>query len=153
MEIICPTCKKIFIFNGGVAHFSRTKQHFCSTSCQNIIHGLASKKNGKQDKRYRVWCSVKKRAKQHKTEFTLKIEDIPEIPKYCPILNILIKENTKSAPLDSSPSLDRINPKLGYIKGNVRFISNRANRIKSDATLKELELILQDAKNIQNKNK
>ena len=80
--------------------------------------------------------------------FDLKIEDIPQIPKYCSILKIKIKENKISAPLDSSPSVDRINPKKGYIKENIRIISNRANRIKSDATLKELRLILEDAKKL-----
>jgi hypothetical protein len=39
---------------------------------------------------------------------------------------------------DSSPSLDRTIPNLGYVRGNVAFISGRANRIKSDATTEEL---------------
>ncbi|MBB3990312.1 hypothetical protein [Croceicoccus naphthovorans] len=39
---------------------------------------------------------------------------------------------------DHSPSLDRIRPKLGYVPGNVIVISNRANRLKSDATIREL---------------
>jgi hypothetical protein len=143
MEIKCPTCNKIFIFKGGIAHFRRNKIHYCSRGCQNVIHGLGRRK--RQDKRYKIWCNVKKRAKQKGTLFDLDIEDIPEIPVYCPILNIKLKANNISAPLDSSPSLDRINPKLGYIKGNVRIICNRANRIKSDATLEELKLILKDA--------
>lgn len=37
-----------------------------------------------------------------------------------------------------TPSLDRIIPELGYVKGNVAFISTWANTIKSDATEKEL---------------
>ena len=43
------------------------------------------------------------------------------------------KENRRE-----KPSLDRIIPELGYIKGNVVFISNWANIIKQDATEKEL---------------
>lgn len=38
----------------------------------------------------------------------------------------------------NSPSLDRIIPELGYVKGNVVFISHLANKIKQDATEKEL---------------
>lgn len=151
MEINCDYCGKRFNFKGGNVHFNRSKKHYCSINClckSNTLHGLASKKNGKQDKRYRIWCNVKKRAKQKGTKFSLNIEDIPQIPDYCPILNIKIKENIVSAPLDSSPSLDRINPKKGYEKGNIRIISNRANRIKTDATLKELRLILKDAENL-----
>ena len=38
----------------------------------------------------------------------------------------------------TSPSLDKINPDKGYMKGNVAFISTKANSIKSDATPKEV---------------
>jgi len=115
------------------------------------ISGLARKQNGKQDKKYRIWTNVKKRAKQNNTQFNLSIFDIPEIPTHCPILGIAIFENPNGfGPIDNSPSLDRINPKLGYIKGNIRIISNRANRIKSDATISELKLIYEDLKKHEN---
>ena len=38
-------------------------------------------------------------------------------------------------------SLDRIVPSLGYVEGNVMWISNRANNIKGDATFKEISLV------------
>jgi hypothetical protein len=41
--------------------------------------------------------------------------------------------------VETSPSLDKIIPEKGYVKGNVVWVSRRANRIKSDASLKELE--------------
>ncbi|WP_145960516.1 hypothetical protein [Novosphingobium meiothermophilum] len=41
----------------------------------------------------------------------------------------------------NSPSLDRIEPELGYVPGNTIVISNRANRLKSDATIDELRAI------------
>jgi hypothetical protein len=37
-----------------------------------------------------------------------------------------------------SPSLDRFIPCKGYIKNNVSWISERANRVKTDATLQEV---------------
>ena len=37
----------------------------------------------------------------------------------------------------NGPTLDRILPDLGYIEGNVAFISRRANRIKDNGTMKE----------------
>ncbi len=47
---------------------------------------------------------------------------------------------------DDSPSLDKIIPKLGYVKGNVWVVSNKANRIKSNATIEELELLVKNLK-------
>lgn len=41
-----------------------------------------------------------------------------------------------------SPSLDRINWKKGYVPGNVRVISQRANLILGDATADELRRAL-----------
>ena len=38
----------------------------------------------------------------------------------------------------NSPSLDRIDPTKGYVKGNVMMMSALANRMKQDATLKQL---------------
>ena len=37
----------------------------------------------------------------------------------------------------NGPQLDRIIPELGYVIGNVAFISNRANRIKDNGTMQE----------------
>lgn len=156
MEITCDYCNKKYNYTGGIVHFNRSKKHYCSIEClskSNIIHGLAKKIDGKQDKRYTIMINAKKRAKIKGIEFSLELKDMPYIPEYCPILGIKIEPNKYAGPKDCSPSLDRINPNFGYVKGNVRIISNRSNRIKSDATLEELELILQDAKNIQDNNK
>ena len=43
---------------------------------------------------------------------------------------------------DRTPSLDRFVPNLGYVKGNIRVISFRANRLKSDATIDEMRQVL-----------
>ena len=42
---------------------------------------------------------------------------------------------------ESSPSIDRVNPLKGYTKGNVAILCWRCNRIKQDATPKELRII------------
>jgi hypothetical protein len=54
--------------------------------------------------------------------------------------------------LDTSPSLDKINPELGYVPGNVAIISYRANRIKNNGTAEEHRLIADwmDAQTQQN---
>ena len=40
---------------------------------------------------------------------------------------------------NNSPSLDRDNPKLGYIPGNVMMMSNLANKMKNNATHEQLK--------------
>lgn len=83
-------------------------------------------------------CSA--RAKRRNLKFNLTQEYLKEIfPKddKCPILDIDISRKS-GANADDSPSLDRMIPSKGYVKGNVIWISNRANRIKSDSTVEEL---------------
>ena len=41
-----------------------------------------------------------------------------------------------------APSLDKIIPKKGYIQGNLVIVSDIVNRLKSDATLEDMEKIL-----------
>ena len=59
------------------------------------------------------------------------------IPECCPILGIKL-EIGKGTAQPYSPSLDRIEPYLGYVQGNVQVISNRANMMKTDASWDEL---------------
>ena len=158
MEVKCDYCGNVFDYTGGTSHFNRTKHHYCGRVCQgygnnvvqgNVISGMASKYGSKNDiKKYRIWCMAKKRAKKKGIDFNLSVTDMPEIPLVCPVLGIAIKENAIAGPIDSSPSIDRINPNKGYVSGNVRIISNRANRIKADATLVELEMVLEDARRV-----
>ena len=40
-----------------------------------------------------------------------------------------------------APSLDRIVPKKGYTPGNLVIVCDIVNRVKSDATLEQMEMI------------
>jgi len=86
-----------------------------------------------------------KRAKARATEknvpFNLTEDDII-IPTFCPLLGIELQISSGST-APNSPSLDRIIPELGYVKGNVMVISHRANTIKNNATLVELQTIVE----------
>lgn len=92
--------------------------------------------------------SAKQRAKTKGLEFNIDVTDI-ELPEVCPLLGIPLfssyREEGKT--IDHSFSIDRINPNKGYIKGNVWVISYKANRIKNDASLEELELLVKNLKN------
>lgn len=88
-----------------------------------------------------ILSSAKKRAKIKGLEFDLCEDDI-SIPEVCPVLNIPIKTNIGKGNYPDSISLDRLDPDKGYVKGNVCVISNRANILKRDATLEELQSLV-----------
>ena len=82
--------------------------------------------------------------------FNLTLDDLV-IPTHCPILGIPLKFGSKQpnnfrdvrgrdyqAVPDDSPSIDRIEPHKGYVKGNVVVVSYRANNIKTNASVDEL---------------
>ena len=149
MEVICDNCKKVFDYKGGQSHFNRSKKHYCSNKCLSESNRKYPELHNKTNKRYKIWCNLKRRAKLKGFDFNLELEDIPQIPKFCPILGIPIVINEGNhQPTDNSPSVDRIDSKKGYIKGNIRIISNRANRIKADATIEELRKVLEDYERI-----
>lgn len=76
--------------------------------------------------------NARARAKKAKLPFSITKDDII-IPAICPILDIpIILGSHKTVP--GSPSLDRIVPELGYVKGNIAVISHKANRLKSNMT-------------------
>ena len=70
--------------------------------------------------------------------FNIEIEDVI-IPEECPVLGIPLKVLSGS---DNSPTLDRVDNRLGYIRGNVAVISHRANTIKNSASIEELEKVI-----------
>jgi len=84
---------------------------------------------------------ARSRAKQNDIPFNITKDDI-NVPKNCPVLGIplIVGNNVMS---DNSPTIDRIVPEKGYTKGNVVVISARANRLKSDASIYEMQQIFE----------
>jgi hypothetical protein len=59
----------------------------------------------------------------------------------CPVFGTPMKIGTGGRGDGYNSHLDRIDPALGYVKGNVAWISGRANRIKYNASSEELRKI------------
>ena len=86
---------------------------------------------------YRAKASAKRRG----IIFDLSEDDF-DLVDICPILLIPIVFGVGNNH-PGTASLDRIDNTQGYIKGNIRIISNRANTIKSNLTLEQAERLVE----------
>ena len=94
-----------------------------------------------------LFIVAKARAKKYGIPFDLIEEDI-KIPEICPVFKKPFVFGFGNGRNSMTPSLDRIVPSKGYIKGNIIVVSWRVNAIKNDATIKELEAITNFYKNL-----
>ena len=60
-----------------------------------------------------------------------------KVPEFCPYTGLKL-EWTKGKWTDATPSIDKIIPELGYVKGNVIVVSHLGNRMKNDASIEQL---------------
>jgi len=87
----------------------------------------------------RLWAYTRKRARAKASgiAFTIGPDDF-SWPSHCPALGIQLNPGGSR---DNKPSFDRIDPRYGYVPGNVVVVSMRANRMKSDASAAELQAL------------
>ena len=141
LEIYCKECAKIksrLAYERGrekyiarnKERYLENKEHILSTSKEYYERLKSSKPE------VLLLRSAKHRAKTSGVPIDITIEDIL-IPEYCPILKIKLETSTGVAS-KNSPSIDKIIPELGYVKGNIQVISNLANTMKWNANFEEL---------------
>jgi hypothetical protein len=89
-------------------------------------------------------CSrAKTRAKRLGVPFDLTPEYLESLwTGTCPVLGetIHLVSDRKD---EMAAELDRFVPSLGYVKGNVHFLSRRTNRLKNNTNTKELRKLLE----------
>jgi hypothetical protein len=84
----------------------------------------------------RLFACTKHRAKRSGVPFTITYSDV-DLPLKCPVFGTALLVGAGRRYNKDSPSLDRLNPTLGYVPGNVFVISLRANIIKNDGSAEE----------------
>jgi hypothetical protein len=90
---------------------------------------------------HKMWSASKARAARRGVEFTIAPEDIV-VPTHCPIFGVELRVGRgPNNSIACCPTLDRIDPSRGYVRGNVWVISHRANAIKNDGTPEEHDRI------------
>ena len=138
----CMKCGEVKTFSA----FHKHKQclHGINSVCKECRKPLSTANWNNTTEEYKIWHRAKSRSKQKGLEFNLEVSDIV-IPSVCPVFNVPFDKNSN----DYTYSIDRIDPNKGYIKGNIMIICNKANRIKSDACLEELEQVVNYVKNCE----
>lgn len=121
--------------NGNEIHY----RNECKL-CKSLNDSFSHQKNRVAKPEKAIFFSTKRRAKIEGINFNLEESDI-FIPDKCPILDIKLQMHSDYA-RDNSPSIDRLIPNKGYIKGNCFIISYKANRMKQDNSLEDLEKIV-----------
>jgi hypothetical protein len=96
---------------------------------------------------------ARSRAIRKAIPFTITDADVT-IPENCPCCSVKMTPRRGPAGkgfLRESPSLDRIDSRLGYVVGNIAVICSRCNTLKNDASIEELETVLRWMKSVQHK--
>lgn len=114
----------------GVVYERTNKMTICKQCNSNRVKSNSSE--------YKMCARAKNRATKNGYPFDLTPADI-EIPTHCPVLGIELQvQKGRPGAFSSSPSLDKVVPELGYIKGNVQVMSQLANQMKGAATPEQL---------------
>lgn len=129
--------KKQSIKSGRMSHCKK---------CDNKRSAQYKKQNPILTQTCQMVDRAKRRAAEKQLSFDIDTKYVRSlVVSHCPVLGMPLewscRRNVGNITLTGSPSLDRIDPAKGYVKGNVWIISYRANLIKSNATHEELKLV------------
>lgn len=107
------------------------------------LHAASVNKDIKGTWLRKTFIRAKARAKKRGLPYDDKCPDL-ELPDVCPVLGITLiyPSALKNKRSPNSPSLDRLDNPLGYVFVNLRVISFRANALKNDAPIDELESVI-----------
>ena len=115
------------------------------TSAEYSKQNREKYKNDNKVRLRKLLEGAKVRAKRNNISCTLTVDELLglyPVDNMCPVLNIPLFWGTSGkGNRNNSPSLDRINPKGDYVKENICIISWRANMLKSDATVEEIQAL------------
>jgi len=130
-------------------HYSQNKYYSLSSEERTKINNKFYELEIKMKPINWYFSCTKRRAKRQKIKFNLTLNDFKNIPTHCPILGYEMKIRNKNRL--HSLSIDRIDNSKGYIKGNIAFISYKANMCKSNLTFEQIERLYLFYKNLQDK--
>lgn len=120
----CTKCDRLLLKSAFVSSGNkRTRSRECRACRAARWQALTPEQRAAQ-----LISTARHRARQKGLPFDLCISDI-SIPSNCPVLGIPLAFS-RTEERHNSPSLDRIIPEHGYVRGNVIVVSWRANDIR-----------------------
>ncbi len=135
-EVGCVTC--------GVETDARAQR--CATICQpcKVKYDVRGRFEDHIGWDTRKWRAIRKGIpwgfKSHRD--LILDAGMPPHGDRCPILpHLILRKARGNLRTDSDTQLDRMNPKLGYVPGNCRWISKKANLIKTNAEPWEILMV------------
>lgn len=131
----------------NVVKLKGMKARYSRTHKREIFEHNVAYYNTHEGRAVHLLNAARNRAKRKGLEFSLTLADILPFPERCPVLGVVFDfkcTGARKGPQDLSPSIDRKNNAYGYVPGNIRIISWRANKLKSDATAEELRKVAED---------
>ena len=143
LEQRCSTCG--MIKSANQFHRNQGKRNGLHSSCKECRKKYQQSNPVMRQTQAMVY-HARQRAESKGLAFNIDRDYVRSIvSSHCPIFGTPLAwsaaRNNGGMALPNSPSLDRIDPSKGYVKGNVWIISNRANAIKNDASHEELKLV------------
>ena len=107
-----------------------------------VCRNLDYQKRKERDPIHTYFVAKRSECKQKGFPFNLTEQYLKDIwQDSCPVFNTPMVIGTGGRGDGYNSHLDRIIPEHGYVKGNVAWISGRANRIKYNATVSDLRAI------------
>ncbi|MAK31991.1 MAG: hypothetical protein CL490_16290 [Acinetobacter sp.] len=100
----------------------------------NVLSQESKSRWAKNNPEKRMCAKIRNRCKKTNIYFGITPEDL-KIPDNCPVLGIPLDSSTEA----NRPSVDRFDATCGYTPENISVISYRANVLKNNATLEEIE--------------
>lgn len=150
----CTKCKLISD-NFGKHKYTKDKLASWCRTCKNIQTNCKKDTNMQQKRGHvsRILSQRRTEAKKQQVPFEIDLDYLFSITTdICPVLGIKLSWcERKGKATDNSPSLDKFNPNLGYVQGNVCWISFKANTMKQRATADEVQALANWMKQTENK--
>jgi hypothetical protein len=126
--------------------FKNYKLKNSSSYFKRLVKSKQKRAATKENNPIQAWShtayhNAKARAKKLGISFDLTKERlVTNAPTHCPLLGIELIYNAETS-VPNCASIDRVDSLKGYTQDNCKIISFKANRIKSNATLEEIEIL------------